>query len=99
MSAFVDDVTIFVSSRDDIIVVTEELARYERISRAKANLEKSEGLQVEAWKATFLSDFIRRSDGPVCIFGVWFVLDLQLERYCLEVEAKVAVQVLKSGWP
>ena len=42
MSTFADDVTMCVSSRDDIVAAKEALARYKIISEAKINLEKNE---------------------------------------------------------
>ena len=70
------------------------VGEYERIARAKVNFDKSEGLRLGAWRG---SDTIpgpfHWSDGPICILGVWFGPDLQLERNWSEVQAKLNAQV------
>ena len=89
ISAYADDITVFVSSRLDILAVLVE--RYEKVAGAKV---KSEGLRLGAWKrGCSLPGPFRWSDGPVPILGVWFGPDLQLERNWLEVQAKVEAQV------
>ena len=89
-SAFADDVTIFVSRRRDIEVVLKQLERYEKITGAKINLSKSKGLRLGAWRGReSLPGPFKWTDGPVCILGVWFGPDLQLEKNWSEVQAKV----------
>ena len=44
ISAFADDITVFVSRRRDILAVKEAVARYEKVAGAKVNFDKSEGL-------------------------------------------------------
>ena len=92
VSAFADDVTVFVSRRQDIEAVKEAVVEYERIAGAKVNFNKSEGLRIGAWRGsnTLLGPF-RWSDGPIRILGVWFGPDLQLERNWSEVHAKVGI--------
>ena len=46
VSAFADDITVFVSRRLDIKAVK----KYERIAGAKVNFDKSEGLRLGAWR-------------------------------------------------
>ena len=94
VSAFADDIAIFVSHRLDIEAVKEAVVEYERIAGAQVNFDKSEGLRLGAWRGsnTLLGPF-RRSDGPIRILGVWFGPDLQLERNWSEVHAKVNAQV------
>ena len=94
VSAFADDITIFVSRRLDIEAVKEAVVEYEQIAGAKVNFHKSEGLRLDAWTGsnTLLGPF-RWSDGPIRILGVWFGPDLQLERNWSEVHAKVNAQV------
>ena len=48
VSAFADDVTVFVSRRLDIKAVKEAVVEYERIAGAKVNFDKSEGLRLGA---------------------------------------------------
>ena len=72
----------------------EAVVEYERIAGAKVNFDKSEGLRLCAWTGSNTLPWpFRWSDGPVCILGVWFGPDLQLERNWSEVHAKVNAQV------
>ena len=94
VSAFADDITVFVSRRLDIEAVKEVVCEYERIAGAKVNFDKSEGLQLGAWTGSnTLPGLFPWSDGSIRIFGVWFGPDLQLERNWSEVHAKVNAQV------
>ena len=52
VSAFADDITVFVSRRLDIEAVKEAVVEYERILGAKVNFDKSEGLQLGAWRGS-----------------------------------------------
>ena len=52
VSAFADDVTVFVSRRLDIEAVKEAVVEYERIAGAKVNFDKSEGLRLGAWRGS-----------------------------------------------
>ena len=86
VSAFADDITVFVSRLLDIKAVKEAVVEYERIAGAKVNFDKSEGLRLGAWRdSNTLSGPLRWSDGPVRI--------LQLERNWSEVQAKVNAKV------
>ena len=82
VSAFADDITVFVYRRMDIKAVKKVVGEYERIAGAKVNFDKSEGRKPFCW-----------SYGPNRILGVWFGPDLQLERNWPEVQAKVNAQV------
>ena len=94
VSAFADDITVFVSCRLDINAVKEAVVEYERIAGAKVNFDKSEGLRLGAWRGSnTLPGPFRWSDGPIRIFGVWFGPDLQLERNWSEVQTKLNAQV------
>ena len=95
ISAFADDITVFVSRRRDIVAVKEAVAKYEKVAGVKVNFDKSEGLRLGAWRGSvLLPGPFRWSDGPVRILGVWFGSGLQLERSWLEVRAKVEVRVV-----
>ena len=75
-TAYADDVSMLVT-------------RYEAVTGAKVNREKSVGLQLGSWKGCALSvPFIWR-DGPCKILGVWFGPNLQLEKNWSEVLGKV----------
>ena len=92
VSAFADDVTVFVSRRQDIEAVKEAVVEYERIAGAKVNFDKSQDFWLGAWKGSnTLPGPFRWSDGPIRILGVWFGPDLQLERNWSEVHAKVGI--------
>ena len=94
VSAFADDVTVFVSRLRDIEAVKVAVVEYERIAGAKVNFDKSEGLRLGAWRGSnTLPGPFRWSDGPIRILGVWFGPDLQLERNWSEVHAKANAQV------
>ena len=94
VSAFADDITVFVSRRLDIKAVKKAVGEYERIAGAKVNFDKSEGLRLGTWAGSnTLPGPFRWSDGPIRILGVWFGPDLQLERNWSEVQAKVNAQV------
>ena len=95
ISAFADDITVFVSSRRDIVAVKEAVARYKKVAGTKVNFDKSEGLRLGAWRCSVpLPGPFRWSDDPIRILGVWFGPDLQLERNWLEVRAKVEARVV-----
>ena len=94
VSAYADDITVFVSRRMDILAVKEAVGRYENVVGAKVNFDKSEGLRLGAWRGAIpLPGPFRWSDGPIRIYGVWFGLGLQLERNWSEVRAKIEAQV------
>ena len=79
VSAYTDDISVFVSSRQPS--VKKAVERYEKVAGAKVNFDKSEGLLLGAWRGGTLPlpGRFRWSDGPVCILGVWFGPGLQLE--------------------
>ena len=94
VSAFADGISVFVSRRLDLKAVKEPVVEYERITGAKVNFDKSEGLRFGAWRGSnTLPGPFRWSDGPVRILGVWFGPDLQLERNWSEVQTKMNSQV------
>ena len=52
VSAFADDITVFVSRRVDIKAVKKAVGKYERIAGAKVNFDKSEGLRLGSWRGS-----------------------------------------------
>ena len=94
VSAFADDITVFVSRHLDIKAVKKAVGEYELIAGVKVNFDKSEGLRLGAWRGSdTLPGLFCWSDGLVRILRVWFGPDLQLERNWSEVQAKVNAQV------
>ena len=73
VSAYADDITVFVSRRLDIKAMKKSVARYEQIAGTKIKFDKSEGQRLGAWRGGVpMPGPFRRSDGPVRILGVWF---------------------------
>ena len=73
VSAFADDITVFVFHRLDIKAVKKAVGEYERIAGAKVNFDKSKGLQLGTWRGSDTHPgLFCWSDGPVRILGVWF---------------------------
>ena len=71
ISAFADDITVFVSRRLDIVAVKMAAERYEKVAGAKVNSDKSEGLWLGVWRGGVpLPRPFRWSDGSICILGV-----------------------------
>ena len=90
VSAYTQDITVFVSCCLDILAVKEVVVRYEKVAGTKVNFDKSEGLWLGAWRGAIpLPGPFRWSDGLIHILRVWFGLSLQLEQNWLEVQAKV----------
>ena len=72
VSAFANDITVFVSRRLDIRAVKKTVGEYEQIAGAKVNFE-SKSLRLGAWRGSdTLPRHFRWSDGHVHILGVWF---------------------------
>ena len=80
VSAFADDIIVFVSRRLDIKAVKKAVIEYERIAEPKSILTK--GSWLDAWRG---SDTLQE---PSHILGVRFGPVLQLERNWSEVQAK-----------
>ena len=71
VSAFADDIRVFVSRSLDIKAVKKVVSEYEQIEGAKVNFDKSEGLRLSVWKSSdTLPGPFCWSDGPVRILGM-----------------------------
>ena len=88
-TAYADDVSVFVTSCAEVEEVSKEIGRYEAVTGAKINCEKSVGFRLGSWKGCTLPDSFIWKDGPCKILGVWFGPDLQLEKNWSEVLEKV----------
>ena len=72
VSAYANDITVFVSRRLDIKTEKKAVARYEQIAGAKINFDKIEGSRLHAERSgVSLPGPFRWSDGPVRILGVF----------------------------
>ena len=87
--AYADDVSVLVTSSAEVEVVSKEIGKYEAVTGAKINREKSDGLRLGSWKGCALPGPFIWKDGPCQILGVWFGPDLQLEKNWSEVLEKV----------
>ena len=72
VSAFADDIMVFISHLQDIKTVKKAVGEYERIVGAKVNFDKSEGLLLGAWRDS------NTLPGPFC-WGDGFVRILRVE--------------------
>lgn len=50
ISAYADDVTVFISNQNDVNILTETMRNYGKASSARVNWGKSEGLIIGQWK-------------------------------------------------
>ena len=70
VSAYTDDITVFVSHCLDTKVVKKVVAKYKHITGVKINFDKSEGLWLHAERGgDSLPWPFCWSDGPIHIFG------------------------------
>ena len=69
--------------------MSKEIGRFETVTGAKINREKTVGLRLGSWKGFALPGPFIWKDGPCKILGVWFEPDLQLEKKWSEVLEKV----------
>ena len=88
-TAYADDVSVLVTSSAEVEEVSKEIGRYEAVTGAKINREKSVGLRLGSWKGCVLPGPFIWKDGPCKILGVCFGPDLQLEKNWSEVLDKV----------
>ena len=78
VSAFLEDITVFVSRRSDVEAVKKAVAKYEQIAGDKINFDKSESLWLGAWRggldlsalATVPSASFGCSSGPASKWSV-----------------------------
>ena len=88
-TAYADGVSVLVMSSAGVEEVSKEIGRYEAVTRAKINREKSVGLRLGSLKSCALPCPFIWKDGPCKILGVGFGPDLQLEKNWSEVLEKV----------
>ena len=87
-TAYADDISVLVTSSAEMKEVNKEIGRYEAVTGAKINREKSVGLWLGSWKGCALPSPSIWRDGPCKILGVLFSPDLQLEKNWSEVLEK-----------
>ena len=77
--------------------LSKEIGRYEAVTGAKINREKSVGLRLGLWKGCALPGPFIWSDSSCKILGVWFGPDFQLEKNWSEVlENKIIVIIFTN---
>ena len=91
VSAYANNITVFVSHRSEIKAMKKAVERYEKVVKAKINFDKSEGLQLGAWSPPTRNLPLEWQTCPHPRFVVG--LGLLMEWNCLEVQAKVKVQL------
>ena len=69
-TAYADDVSVLATSRAEVEEVSKEIGRYEAVTGAKINREKSVGLQLGSWKGCALPGSFIWKDSPCKILGV-----------------------------
>ena len=69
-TAYADDVSVLVTSSAEVEEVSKEIGRYEAVTGAKINREKSVSLQLGSWKGFALPAPFIWKDGPCKILGV-----------------------------
>jgi hypothetical protein len=91
--AYVDDVTIFVTSVSDFATITEAIKLCERASGAKLNPRKSKALAVGGW-CTQESPLGIAYHQSVTILGVtfWSTIEQTINYYLARLTAKVRAQ-------
>ena len=71
-TAYADDVSVLVTSSAEEEEVSKEVGKYEAVTGAKINREKSVSLQLDSWKGCALPGPFIWKDGPCKILGVIF---------------------------
>lgn len=90
VSAYADDVSIFLLCRKEIEVMQKSPERYEKFMVPRLSLTI---LPLAAWKGVAFTGLFRWTDGRVRILRVWFGPDTQLEKNCSELLVKVGAPV------
>ena len=85
-SIYADDVSVLVTSSAEVKEVSKEIRRYEGVLGIKIKCEKSVGLQLGLYKSCALPSSFSWMDSLCKILGVWFGLNLQLEKNWSEVQ-------------
>ena len=83
-TAYTDDVSVLVTSSAEVEEMSKEIGRYEAVTGAKINREKSVGLRLGSWKGCALPGSFIWKDGSCKILGP----DLQFEKNWSEVLEK-----------
>ena len=84
-----DNVSMLVTSNVEVVEVSKEIGRYEVVTGAKINHEKSVSLRLAWWKGCVLLGHFSETDRPSKILSIRFSPDLQLEKKWSEALEKV----------
>ncbi len=71
LSAYADDVTVFINGQDDVINLTKSIEVCERASTAKVNWSKCEGYAVAQWINQRLPDLPGGLSGGEKVLKLW----------------------------
>ncbi len=94
LSAYADDVTVFINGQDDVINLTKSIEVYERASTAKVNWGKCEGYAVGQWINQRLPDLpggLKWGREGFKALGVFWVL--------LGFRVKIGRDCWRRWWP
>uniref|UniRef100_A0A3Q2ZXK0 Reverse transcriptase domain-containing protein n=1 Tax=Kryptolebias marmoratus TaxID=37003 RepID=A0A3Q2ZXK0_KRYMA len=100
LSAYADDVVVFVKDQQDVAVLTEITERFSVLSAARVNWGKSEALAVGAWPAGFPvlpRGLTWRKDGFKYL-GVFLGSDSMVKKNWENVEDKIKNKLSKWKW-
>lgn len=101
LSAYADDVTLFITGQDDIVNLTKNIGLYEKASSAKVNWTKSEGFIMGKWENVKLPQLPEglqwRKDG-IKILGVFLGNEQFQKKNWEELLEKVSGRLSKWNW-
>ena len=91
VSAYTDDVTVFITTNDSFTALNEELEKFEVASGSKLNRNKTNGLWISGWKSRQDSPLdIKWTTKSIKILGIEF-----MESYAAMVYANWNLQLDK----
>ena len=79
-TSYANDVSVLVTSSVEVDEVSKEIGKYEVVTAAKINRERSIGLRLGSWKGCALPGPFFARDGICKILSVWFGPNVQLEK-------------------
>ncbi len=101
VSAYADDINIFVKNENDIHTITKALKCYEKASSSKVNWDKSEALKVGQWreeKIPCLPGGLKWGSNGIKCLGVFLGTQQFQEKNWEGVMEKVCAKISKWRW-